>query len=146
MRSFLRLWKEKRNNHILIHRKLKHVLHRSCFIDTKSWKYVIEYIQRDVIENTKISNVTENRIYVWIKIRRYLSHVIKFHSSVKSILLHSIMDHLKSSHVISRLNYVSIKKTPPLVYCDFNLGFHIEVNRTIFKTKGARNHPPTVQK
>jgi len=32
------------------------------------------------------------------------------------------------------------------MFCDFNLGFHLEANRTIFKTKGARNHPPTVRK
>jgi len=28
------------------------------------------------------------------------------------------------------------------MFCDFNLGFHIEVNRTTFKTKGGPE-PPT---
>jgi len=32
-------------------------------------------------------------------------------------------------------------KTKAGMFCDFSLGFH-----TIFKTTGARNHPPTVWK
>jgi len=28
------------------------------------------------------------------------------------------------------------------MFCDFNRGFHIEVNRTVVETKGVQNDPP----
>jgi len=64
-----------------------------------------------------------------------------------------LRDHLISLHAISRRNYFSIEKKQPPTPCKWTgcfvistLVFMVQVNHTLFETKGAQNHPPTVQK